>query len=399
MRRRSLLTAGAIFALSGCTSDSSENGETSNDDADVSNENNQSVSGESTVDETVTEIVDISAPSTVEQGGSFDIDVTVSATSSSTVTAQLLDGDGGVIAEGSSDVDGDGETTVTVSLSIPRDAASGNSTLTATVDDGSTSDESTVTIAIAEVLEDWQRYYRDAEENVRQFLNDFSAVGSDSEDATILDTTLTDEFPSSRLSRYLAEADSLLGDARLETSPGTSSRKRIERLRNETTALQSLSDCQDSSSEAYSLLEDTLEEYRNDGNLNSEIDRVYTEAQDEFDEFTNLLSDLNPIVGSHYEEKADQLDSELDVLDRIIGALAPLFSARDAYESEFYGLAFDRAQPARQDFEDAVEDLEDAEAYPPTDQVNQEFLDLAEEWVDEADEIERSSSGRQTEDE
>jgi hypothetical protein len=248
-------------------------------------------------------------------------------------------------------------------------------------------------------LEGWERDYNSAKENVQQFLDDFSAVGSDEEGATILVTTLTDDYSSAPLSGYLAEADTLLGDAGLEAPSGSSERKRIDRLRDETTALSALSTCQDSLWDLYSMLVERLDDYQNGQSYNYELDDAHSDTQSEADEFSNLVEDLNPIVGSQYTEKVDQLNTELDVIDDLISGIIVLFSARDSYDDEIYGIAYDRAQSARRDFESAVEEIEDPESYPPTDQVDEEFLDHAEEWLSEAEDIEQSSLGRQTEDE
>jgi hypothetical protein len=75
-----------------------------------------------------------------------------------------------------------------------------------------------------------------------------------------------------------------------------------------------------------------------------------------------------------------------------------VFSARNYFNEEFYGTAFDRAQSARRDFGIAVRDIENEGTYPPEDTIDSTFRDHAETWQSEASEIENESSGRQTED-
>lgn len=81
----------------------------------------------------------------------------------------------------------------------------------------------------------------------------------------------------------------------------------------------------------------------------------------------------------------------------MINALTAIFSARNNFEAELYGTAFDRAQSARRDFERAVDDIDDEATYPPEDSVDETFRDHAAEWENEASEIENGASGRQTE--
>lgn len=410
-RRRFLTTSGLAFsaAIAGCgetegngsddspTDTPGEDPEPDESPTETEASDDSETGTESEPDTTV-QIVAIDVPTTVEQGEIFDVEVTIDADVASTIRVALIDPEGDTADEAEADVPEAGEHTEPLSLTVSRQEVVGEGVVAVDLTAEDRSDETTVDVEIADVLEQWERRVRDARNIVEEYLDDFAAVGAD-EDGTILDTTVTDDYGSASDISPLFEADNLLGDARLETDPGTENRELVVRLRTEVDVLLSISRCQRQTQAVYEALLDSLDDFQSESRLRQNPDDDYTDAREQHDVLRESSEELDPVVGSNYEAKIEQLSGELDALDRLIGGIAPLFSARDAFEDEFYGLAFDRAQSARRDFELVVRDVGDERTYPPEGQIDDEFLEHAEEWESEADEIERQASNRQTEDE
>jgi len=399
MNRRELLAVGALVAVAGCTdSEGDTDPEPEQDDADGGDDDSVDDTPEA---DTELEILDSEVPSSVEQGAELGVDVTINAVNGAEISADLLDEDSDSLADDRTETSTDGGQTVSLSLSVGDDATVGNGELvvTAEYEPESLSDEWTTEIEIVEVLSRLDRWEQQITDYFNEFIADFAAFGSDDDTASLLDTTVTDDYQSSGTTSPLFDADSRISDGRSETRPADPEREVFERLQDEHDTLRQLSSCQQAVCRTFNELEDALELFQEGRSLRDDYEDQYNEAEDEFEDLSELVDELDPVVNDTYDTKLEQLDGELSALDNIIRGISPVFSARDAFEDELYGLAFDRAQGARQDFESVVDDLGDGDTYPPLDETDDEFLDHAEIWADEADEIERESSDRQTDDE
>jgi len=401
MNRRELLAVGALVAVAGCTDsegDTDPEPEPQQDDADGGDDDSVDDTPEADTD---LEILNVEVPSSVEQGAELGVDVTINTVNGAGISADLLDGDGESLATDRAETSTDGGQTVSLSLSVGDDATVGNGELvvTAEYEPESLSDEWTTEIEIVEVLSRLDRWEQQIRDHINGFLTNFAEIGSDNADATILQTDVTDGYRSAQATGPLFDADSRLSDARSETSPGSSEREIFSRLQDEVDFLRQLSDTQQAACEVFDELVEVQDLFKNDRSLRSDYDEKLADAEDELDELSDLLDEFDPVVSDLYDEKIEQIDAELSIIDDTIRGISPIFTARDDFDDGLYGLAFDRAQSARRDFESVVDDLEQEDQYPPTDEINTEFLEHVETWADEADEIERESSGRRTDDE
>ena len=395
-RRRILISAGGIVAIAGCTGGEQqpEEGETNNSTQSAGSD---SESNTSEPDEPAAniEITSVSAPETVEQGELVDVTVTVTGDVIPTVTAEAVDVNGETIAEDSIETEDVGEQTVTLSLGLGAQVPTGNSTIRVRATNGTTTTESSADIEIVRIPPDWQDPFEEAKTNIEQFFSKYAAVGSESDDATILDTSISDGY-SNEGSGNLQTAEDLAWEAFSEAEGGA--RQRMDRLRDEVAFLMELRDLQSQTCTIFSLFETELERFRGDQPLSGEVDSQYQTVSDTHQQVSNTLEGLDPVVGADYEAKLDQIEGELEIVDLMINAMSAVFSSRNFFNEEFYGTAFDRAQSARRDFGLAARDIGDEGTYPPNDAIDTPFRDHAEMWQAEASEIENKSSGRQTED-
>jgi len=400
MNRRELLATGMLLAVAGCTESADEptddpSNETDQSEPDDSEEPEDT--NESTESDTAIEIASIDAPDTVGQTELFDVSVTVSSNEPGDVAVTLVDANDETVDEASTEITGEGEETVTVSLSVGDSVPAEESTIRVIADNGSESAESSTSITITSLEADWEAPFEEAKASINAFLDDLTSAGSEADDRTILDTTISDSYDGLEGSGYISDAEGESRDAYNEAKPDSDTRARMDRLRDEVSLLEGLRVCQRETCAVFEKLEAELEGFRNGDSLSGEVDEQYNIALDEVDNLSTLVEETEPVIGDDYGTKIDQIEGELEIVDRMINALTAIFSARNNFEAELYGTAFDRAQSARRGFERAVDDIDDEATYPPEDSVDETFRDHAAEWENEASEIENGASGRQTE--
>jgi hypothetical protein len=270
----------------------------------------------------------------------------------------------------------------------------GNGTIRVQATDGDVTQEASADIEIVRLPPDWEQPFEDAQRNIQRFFDAYAAVGSDNDDATILETTISDGY-SNQGSGNLRTAEDEAWEAFSEASGNA--RQRMDRLRDEVAFLKELQTLQSQACEIFSLFETELENFQNGDGLSGAVDTQYQTASSTHQQVADTLEGLDPVVGADYEAKVEQIGSELEIVDLMINAMTAVFSARSAFNEEIYGIAFDRAQSARRDFGLAVRDIENEGTYPPEDALDTTFRDHAETWQSEASEIENEASGRQTE--
>jgi len=392
-RRKLLLSAGAATSLvtAGCTDTSSpsEDTETNENEAPGESENNESDSDVNSSEPTI-EITTIQAPETIIKGSDFDVTTTITTDTEATLIVEAMDKNGESVAEQDMQLNETGEQSITLSSSPSRQAALGNGSIRVQVTSGSITEQSTSQVTITA---DWQEAFSDAKENLGQFLSEFAAVSS-IDKPTILDTTISVDYTNGGR-ELLTDAEDLIFEA-LDGVPDSndSFRNKIQRLRSEIGVARDMSSLQGNLSYIFSESQDKLD---SESTIPPDVDRI-NEAESEQGDFYAKVLDLNPIVGSRYEDKAEQFESELESVDDVFTGIRELTTARNVLDDESYDAAFNSARSAKSTFETVVGDINSSESYPPTDRVDQTFVDHVEKWESTANEIQLdAAAGQQSE--
>ena len=392
-RRKLLLSAGAATSLvtAGCTDTSSpsEDTETNENEAPGESENNESDSDVNSSEPTI-EITTIQAPETIIKGSDFDVTTTITTDTEATLIVEVLDKNGESVAEQDMQLNETGEQSITLSSSPSRQAALGNGSIRVQVTSGSITEQSTSQVTITA---DWQEAFTDAKENLGQFLSEFAAVSS-IDKPTILDTTISVDYTNEGR-ELLTDAEDLIFEA-LDGVPDSndSFRNKIQRLRSEIGVARDMSSLQGNLSYIFSESQDKLD---SESTIPPDVDRI-NEAESEQGDFYAKVLELNPIVGSRYEDKAEQFESELESVDDVFTGIRELTTARNVLDDESYDAAFNSARSAKSTFETVVGDINSSESYPPTDRVDQTFVDHVEEWESAANEVQlNAAAGQQSE--
>ena len=329
----------------------------------------------------------IEAPDTVELGSTFDVDVTIVANQEGSVIVEAVDEEG--------EITDTGEQSVSLSPTLSFNPTTGEGTIRVRVETDSGGQEDATQFEIITPPEDWEKPLQEARESLGRFFDTFAAVGSESEDRTILDTTITDDY-SIEGTGELAEADNQAQEALGEATGEQDIREDIRQLRREISFCQDLTDLQGDICEIWPLLEDDLESIQDESTPSEDIDGKYNDVDEHYEDVSEELDEFEPTIGELYGEKIAQIKGELDIVDRMINAITAIGSARENYDAEFYGTAFDRAQSARRDFGNIARDLDRENHYPPDDAINETFRNHVEEWQAEADKLEREAQDRET---
>lgn len=401
-RRKALLTLSAVVSVAGCTDtsdtvDTSETGESNGSKSQSETNNNETESDPNSTDSSATiEISNIDVANTAEMGSYLDVTTTVTTESNTTVTVEIIDQSGESVGEDSTEINATGEQTVTLSAIPAFTSATGNGSVRVQATSGSVSKEASAELEIVAPPEGWEQPLENAKQSIEQFLERYAAIGSESDESTILDVTISDPYADNNDTSDLFDAEDHAREARDEATGNDNAIQKTRRIRDEIRFLKELDDLQQASSDIWPLLQTELEEFRADRDISGDIDPQYSTASDTHETVSTSLEELNPTVGSNYEKKLLQIETELDIVDRMINAITAVFSARNNFEQGLYGTAFDRAQSARRDFDLAVRDIENGTNYPPENAVDKEFRDHAQEWKEEASRIEKEASNRET---
>lgn len=387
-RRSALITIGAALPLTGCTStsDTDEEGENNssepNSEADSNRTNDQT---NSTKESAEISIVNVATPESITKGSDFEITTTINTDTNVTLSAEVIDKNDNIIAEDSTHINQTGEQVITLSPS--REAALGNGSIQVQATDGSVIERSSSRVT---VTADWQEAFINAKDNLEQFLSEFAAV-SPIDEPTILDTTISTDYTNEGRS-LLTEAEDLSFEA-LEGVPDSNNsfRNKIQRLRSEVGAARKMSTLQGQVFNVFSNNQDRLD---SDSYPRVELNQL-DEQESQQSEFAVTVSDLNPVVGSRYEKKAEQFESELESMDNILAATREVSTAQDALDDDRYDTAFTSAKEAKSMFETVIENTNKPEAYPPIDRIDESFVDHVKEWKSAANEIQLSAAAEQ----
>jgi len=243
------------------------------------------------------------------------------------------------------------------------------------------------------ITADWQEAFTDAKENLEQFLSEFAAVSSVDE-PTILDTTISVDYTNEGRELLTDAEDSAFEALGGVPDSNSSFRNKVQRLRSEIGVARDMSSLQGNLSYIFSESQDKLD---SESTIPPDVDRI-NEAESEQGDFYAKVLDLNPIVGSRYEDKAEQFESELESVDDVFTGIRELTTARNVLDDESYDAAFNSARSAKSTFETVVGDINSSESYPPTDRVDQTFVDHVEKWESTANEIQLdAAAGQQSE--
>lgn len=391
-RRGALLTIGATLPVAGCTGTSDTDGEIENRESNKSKSvpdtgtNETDSDTESKEPQPEINITETNTPESILKGSNFEVTTTINTDSNVTITTEAIDENGKTIAGRTKQINQTGEQVITLSHSLSRVAALGNGTIYVRATAGSVTEQASSDITITA---DWKIAFTNARENMEQFLSDFAAVSSVNE-PTILDNTISTSGGVG--TSLLIEAEDLAFEA-LEEVPDSngSSRNKIQRLRSEIGVAKEMKRIQDSISGIYSQLQEGVDSVRYPQLEEDTLDNLDTQQI----RFSNSVSDLNPVVGSRYERKAEQFELRLENIDNVLNAIEDASSAQYDLERERYDSAFTSATSAKSRFETILEKLNDPETYPPRDRVDQSFIGHIEEWKSAANEIQLSAAAEQ----
>jgi len=391
MRRRRLLFSGFVVMLSGCTSRLRDGGDQSDDVSSTSEDQTESEPDLDERPDANLEIVQVDAPTIARRLSQLEVTVTLVGNVEAVVTVSLFNPANEAVARENIQTTISGEETITASLPVTEEISDEEIAIHVEAVSESVSDEASTWTTITTSNPDWQDPFEAAAESITAFLDDLAAAGSEAENRTILDTTITDEYRGYGMKEYLDTAEEQAIEAYNETSPRSAARERMHRLYHEVKLLEPLRICQRETCETFSELEDELQRFRNGDNLSGEVSNQSRIAQSRLNELSSLVNTTNPVVGSAYEAKVAQIERELELIDRIVDGLTTIFIARNQLDSEI-DLAFEHAQSSSTVFEDIIRDIQAEDTYPPKNSFDNEFAAHIEEWQDEAVEIEKQAS-------
>lgn len=404
MNRRGYLSAvggtTASLAIAGCADETGEPDPDPEEEPDVDDGDDPQPDDdpgddglEESNDDPVLELLDVDAAATVEQGKTLEVTVTLETNPPAAVSA-TLEADGDVLAEDTGRVD-DGEQSLTLELEIPDDVA-GEKTLEVEADNGEETATESKSVEIVDAIEPWESRLQEGIAYIEEFLQTYADTAEGVENPTFIDVTATTpEFNWVDVSDASTEARTQLRDARDITEPASDARDLVDEYRDENDALRSMVQAQDDVCTIFEELEGLWELYDDGRDYSRDADEARADAEDSIDEVEEEFDELQEYhVRDDYEKKFEQWSAEVAAMDRAIGGINYLFSARNAAEEEFWALANDYASDARRDLDDALRQIDQESDYPPEDRVDETLVEHIEEWRDEADSIERTSAGR-----
>jgi hypothetical protein len=393
MRRREAITTGGIVLITGCAgntpetdADTSESNTTDTDTADTNTTDVQSQPEEE--EKTVLTISNVSVSDPVKQGSNIVVSAEINTTTNATVTADLTTVNSSKITSTQTTVTPETKD-VTIELSIPNDAIPGEGTARVVVQAGNISDQSTIPVTISEVIPEWKKPFNVATKRVKKYLNDFAAEGSEAEDRTILDTTISSGFGSAG-TFVLSEADEAAFNALEEVDGGNqNARGQIQRLRSEISMLRELDNTQESVCELFPQVQD--------GRITGSYFETVEPVRKKQKQLSKSISNLNPIVGTLYKKKVTQMDEEINAVNNMIAPIEDFRSAQDSYDSQSYGAAANQAQVVQSQIQSVINDINTPTAYPPTDSVDEDFVSAIESWETKALNLQQKAAEKQSE--
>lgn len=393
-RRNALLTIGVALPLAGCT-DTSDTDEENQNRKTNSSESVSETSGDRTDNEASSteesaeiSILNVTTPESITKGSEFETTAIINTDANITITTEATDKSGNIIAQKTTQVNGTGEQAITMSGSVSRAADLGNGSVQVRVTNGPVTERFSSKVI---VTADWQEAFSDAKDNLEQFLFEFAAMSPEA-NPTILDTTISVDYTNGSRG-LLTEADNFCSEA-LDGVPSSNNsfRNKIQRLRFEIGAARKMSLLQEEISSIFS------NNRKSDPYPRIEPDRI-DEQESQRNEFFSTVSDFNPIVGSRYEAKAEQFESELSNMDEILTGIRKVGSARGLLDDGNYDAASTYSKEAESIFTAIKQNLNKPESYPPIDRVDESFIEYVEEWESEANDVQLIAAAGQASDE
>lgn len=384
-RRRLLHSSGTILAvtLAGCSDSTESNAGTeteSTSDDDAGDDTEDTETAEETAE---VEITDVDVADTVEVDHELHTVVALETPSAVTLSATVaLEGE--TLGEDSTEVDADTDADVILEPEIDSDAPRGEATvrIVAETDDGS--DETTEPVEIDDGLTTDQRVMENhIDEAIKTLKSGLKEYGEraeyDGEDASLRHIYPSMEIDANRADDAFEDAHDSIGSA-LSRTDGDDEWDRVRNLRNNAHALETLLLCQELIYAAYERAESEWEAW-DDDRATFWIDR------DDLEEAETLYADVEADLNADFE----WVDSKFEAVDDHIGwQLEQLETTYRAIESMWHAVDEDEAKPelfevAKEDFEEVKDELREERSRSPEDVTDEVFLDLLEEWADEAD--------------
>lgn len=390
MHRREAIAISGLVLFTGCTdtspeSDSSGNTNTTTDESEnTTTENDPSKNLQSSV-----KINNVSAPNSVEQNNQLEVITEINSTTDTTVTTSLITQNGTEITSTSDTIDAN-DTSISLQLSIPADAQPGNSTLQVSARGDGASDQVTTNLSVAEFIPEWKQLYKDSVAKTEAFLTTFADVGTTTSNPTILSTSISSGY-SLNGRQQLEEAGDLAWEA-FDESANTQTR----RLRSEINMLEQLTSTQSAVCDLMGDLRTFLDVVSGAGPFfDDELTDQLETARDNQKTLSDDVSDLNPIVGENYGLKVEQLNSEINAVENMLDPSEDLHSAQKSFRDEDYDAAANQASVAESGFDIIINRVNSEDSYPPTDDVDNEFVSLIQDFKLEAIDLESRAVSQQ----
>lgn len=396
MQRRvylSTLSTSIAVGLAGCGGASNSDGNSGNDEEiNTSTPDPQPTTSTKTTDtpdnagesdQPQLEIINVSAPENIDQGDELQVEISLQTPESVTVRVLLIKEDEDVVEKSQSVESGTNITTDF--LFETADLQAGGYSLTVEID--SESVDYVQPVEIVETLAPWEEDLQAAEEYIHDALEAY-AESADADDASIINITATStEFEYISVGEILFNADERLSDARDYDviRPGTEEREKVRQVQNESDLLRSIADWQG----------DMISIYDDFSKINTrilaDIDEAIEEATDSLEDIKQELEEITPKIGEHYSDKIEQGEFELTQFEQMEDGSQEYRSAENALDRGDNEDAKEKARFARRTFQDVRFAVGEPTNAPPTDRADDDFADLAREWEDEAEELERDA--------
>ncbi|CCQ36133.1 uncharacterized protein Nmlp_1947 [Natronomonas moolapensis 8.8.11] len=404
MRRRRYLAlsgAAASVALSGCGGSTDGDGNGSDQITDTPTETSTPESTPTETPEPDPPVVidslslsrvseqDLSLPTPSERTTAVVIAVayTTNDTDQFDLTAQLRDGDT-VRSETTATVTADDGSPYEVELSA-SDVEPGTRTVTVTADVDGTTHRSETEVDIRDqplsALDQWEAYY---ERSVGYIEDALAAYGEraayEGDGATLLHVLPSMEIDVTDAEDELDEAERW--EERAYDVQGRLDGDEFERtqtLRRNITMVEDLAECQEHLHGIFNELDEEWNVW--DDDEASERDRP---EQDDLEPADTLHGEIEELLGEWgtvtdgIGDKVNQIDWQLEQLETMQGAVDLMWQATVP--------ELDQVRLAREDFESVEAELEDTESAAPEEIADEAWLELAETWREEAEEVERS---------
>lgn len=264
---------------------------------------------------------------------------------------------------------------------------------------GTTTDERTSSQADPEPTDEElaERHVTNATELFRDFFERWAAYTYlDVKQPTITHVYASStEYERSSTTDPLFEAEEELDEARTLATFDSRQYDRIMAMRSEREFLMELSRLQSVAVNAFAAIEAELAIWSSESSRDTYRIERHRELSGKLEAVRTQREGLDLAFGDVADSKLAQAEFETERMDDLNSAITRLLSAKRSYDNEDYGEAVDRAGIARRDLRDIGDEVSTPSSYPPSDTIDERFVEHVERWEDEADRLERSAARRQ----